>query len=787
MKTRLFGSTTLVFATFTYGAISSSAAQTLQNEHLTLANEQSAPRALNIGLAASSPELLSACWIEEKARDCQVLARLQPARLVLQSAQTSSPPDDESEAASVRYEPSRERSWIDNIVITPRASIYFDNSNDRESSTLAGISDLSTPSLQDIYQDLLGPSANFSQTFTSVTNRAPQLSFEMYGASIGYNFRDDATQLSLTALFGETNSTAETILTALNRLSVSALAAEDAQFTFATQIHEIERTDIELTLQRRLDERFAVLGGFRYERFDTDITTSAMSRASSNIVNLANYILSGGSDPLTTAGASTVNITGSSRATLEAFSLRAGVSGYATFGTRQLAYVSGLAHVAHIPEARMRGVGEARSASTPSVAEPFTIDDKAPAETLIGPDITVGYQYRISDRFSFDARYRFQSYFPISGYASFDDPRVNHGFMLGVSAWLGPVNTETDARQLEIERTPARAPAERYSGWEFAFTPRASFYFDNIAQLEDRTNDQSIIRAPSAAEVDELALFFGEDVSVDTAIVGTSSSAPQIAWPLYGGSLTFGPRGGTAQYTLTALVGDANIRQRDVSVGNVDLTIGSFISEDIFVIDRAYTQELTRTDIELTAQWRLSESSAFLAGARFEQMEGEYIGETRASQSQMRENFVAGYAGATPLPTGFHYDLAEYGYTSTGEQNLENYSVRLGLAGFAPFDSRQLVYVNVFAHASYSPESTVSFTNIGFSGEALPSTRIVKPEETAIGPDVTVGYQFRLNDNVSFDARYRAIGYFALSGQRSFEDPRVSHGLTIGLSMWFGR
>jgi hypothetical protein len=268
--------------------------------------------------------------------------------------------------------------------------------------------------------------------------------------------------------------------------------------------------------------------------------------------------------------------------------------------------------------------------------------------------------------------------------------------------------------------------------------------------------------------------------------MGTSSAAPQIAWPLYGAAMTLGRRGGAVQYTLTALAGDASISQLDVSVGTIDLNIANLTAEDLFAIERRYVQDLSRLDIEFTAQWRLSDATALLAGARFEQMEGDYTGETRAVQSLMSENLVSGLSGSTPLPGGFHYGLAEYGFSSSGVQELENYSVRLGLAGFARLGDRQRVYVNGFAHASYSPESITWFDNVDLNNDPMPATRIIKPEEIAVGPDVTVGYQFQLTENVSFDARYRAVGYFSVSGQRDADDPRVGHGLSIGLSVWFG-
>jgi len=57
--------------------------------------------------------------------------------------------------------------------------------------------------------------------------------------------------------------------------------------------------------------------------------------------------------------------------------------------------------------------------------------------------------------------------------------------------------------------------------------------------------------------------------------------------------------------------------------------------------------------------------------------------------------------------------------------------------------------------------------------------------ESAIGPDISVGYVHRFTDTIGLDVRYRAIVYFPISGSRSFDDPRVNHGINAGLTFNF--
>jgi hypothetical protein len=61
---------------------------------------------------------------------------------------------------------------------------------------------------------------------------------------------------------------------------------------------------------------------------------------------------------------------------------------------------------------------------------------KAAGELSAGPDLSVGYSLRLNARMGLDARYRGVFYFPLSGSRSISDPRVNHGFNLGISVAL---------------------------------------------------------------------------------------------------------------------------------------------------------------------------------------------------------------------------------------------------------------------------------------------------------------------------------------------------------------
>ena len=59
--------------------------------------------------------------------------------------------------------------------------------------------------------------------------------------------------------------------------------------------------------------------------------------------------------------------------------------------------------------------------------------------------------------------------------------------------------------------------------------------------------------------------------------------------------------------------------------------------------------------------------------------------------------------------------------------------------------------------------------------------------DTSIGPDISVGYMYRLSDRFGFDVRYRATIYFPIAGDFEFKDSRVNHGVGVGFTTWFGR
>jgi hypothetical protein len=106
--------------------------------------------------------------------------------------------------------------------------------------------------------------------------------------------------------------------------------------------------------------------------------------------------------------------------------------------------------------------------------------------------------------------------------------------------------------------------------------------------------------------------------------------------------------------------------------------------------------------------------------------------------------------------------------------------LRGGAAAYAAFDEKHLFFVNGMLQITRDPG--ISFTDT-YAGQ---SVKYKDQAETTVGPDFSVGYIYQLSDRFNFDVRYRAAIYFPISGPFDFKDSRVKHGLTLGVTTWFG-
>ena len=313
------------------------------------------------------------------------------------------------------------------ISITPRFSLYFDNTEQRQSDLGEASNteeELAETNAQ--LREIFGPTANLSAEPSQSAIAANQLVFPMFGLSVTAG--GQSTQFTLTGMYGKSNADGLVVETSTQRFEVLDFAAEDIVTTTSQGELEYKRYDVEATVQHRLNETFSVLGGVRYERVEGSGEFDVVSTGSTNIQNLVSTLVG---EPIDFELARQ-QLRGAIRGTSETYSLRAGAAAYVPVTGRLLTYVNGLLHVSHTP------AGEAIvSATDLSDGSTFEGPVEDTAETAVGPDLSVGLLYRFSDSVALDLRYRGIFYFPAGGDRSIDDPRVNHGLNVGVTFALG--------------------------------------------------------------------------------------------------------------------------------------------------------------------------------------------------------------------------------------------------------------------------------------------------------------------------------------------------------------
>ncbi len=155
------------------------------------------------------------------------------------------------------------------IIISPRVSYYFDNSNVR-------VSDLSDNIRPDPVvdrartrrlQEEFGDEALLVSQEEGSGRLADQTTFPMFGGAITVG--DDRDRFTLNALYRSGKSNVDTVLTSSQRLSAGDVELLDVAVIRANDRIETDKFDVERTWQRRLNEKFAVFAGLRYERLET--------------------------------------------------------------------------------------------------------------------------------------------------------------------------------------------------------------------------------------------------------------------------------------------------------------------------------------------------------------------------------------------------------------------------------------------------------------------------------------------------------------------------------------
>ncbi len=315
------------------------------------------------------------------------------------------------------------------VGFTPRVSRYYDNTMQRVIGSDLAIEEGINAQFADLteeLQDVFGPTALMEALDTDVTSSSGQVDLDLAGLTLTFNLGNDRTQLAFTLLEGDGGTTSDQILRSTVRFTLAGFETTDLWAATSKSELEIERTDFEFTVQHRLNETFALIGGVRVERSDlSTIVTSTMQR-SNNQSNLVSLLLG---DFISLDLADPAVFTSTSEAESMLYSLRFGAAAYAPVGEHSVFFASGLLQWSH----ETSGDDITSTLNVPGIPTSVT-RAPAPEENYIGPDITVGLVRRFGERFDFDARYRASVFFPDS---DSDNPRVNHGLSMGFTFWFG--------------------------------------------------------------------------------------------------------------------------------------------------------------------------------------------------------------------------------------------------------------------------------------------------------------------------------------------------------------
>lgn len=323
------------------------------------------------------------------------------------------------------------------------------------------------------------------------------------------------------------------------------------------------------------------------------------------------------------------------------------------------------------------------------------------------------------------------------------------------------------------------APAQA----DFSFSPRFFLYFDNASQRSSGFDEQNSLlgQADEDASAD-LSDFFGTDVTVDTTSATSAAINNQQVYPLFGGAFTMGlDQGNRTQVTVSALYGQADSEFKTVQTFEQDITVEGFTAQDVITQHMVGDVKSKRLDLELTLQHRLNERFALLGGLRYERIKSSGTLQFDSVASNNASNLFSLLFGEGDVVIG----LNESTGTMRSKVTDHIFSVRAGGAAFANMDARNLVYLNGLVHYTHQSaddsEGRLVVEDLDFDE----TFEIDIKSETAIGPDISVGYVHKFTDTIGLDVRYRAIVYFPIGGSRDFDDPRVNHGVNAGLTFNF--
>ena len=315
---------------------------------------------------------------------------------------------------------------------------------------------------------------------------------------------------------------------------------------------------------------------------------------------------------------------------------------------------------------------------------------------------------------------------------------------------------------------------------DFSISPRFFLYFDNASQRQSGFESVAGLAAGQDAEESaRLSDIFDTPVVVATDNVTSASINNQVVYPLFGGAVTMDlDRAKRTQVTLSALYGKSDSNFRTLQNIGQSISALGFTANDILALTMDGPVKTKRLDVELTFQHRLNERFALLGGLRYEHLNSKGKFDVGFTSSNNASNLFQLLFGDGDIELG----LNESEGTSSVKTSDNIYSVRFGGAAFAPIGKRDMVYVNGLIHVTHSAKANGKSRFVVPELDFDQSEDIKVQSETTLGPDIAVGYQHKFTDSVGVDLRYRGIFYFPVSGNKSIDDPRVNHGLNVGLT-----
>lgn len=227
-------------------------------------------------------------------------------------------------------------------------------------------------------------------------------------------------------------------------------------------------------------------------------------------------------------------------------------------------------------------------------------------------------------------------------------------------------------------------------------------------------------------------------------------------FPMFGGSLSanFDSFTPNTRYTVSLLYGEAETSRSLLGGTTIDS-----LSDRVSSIRIESTAKAERVDFEFTSETRLTGFANLVLGVRYE----ESLISIEDSQITRRL-----------LDEGDAQILVDNATLDDSLDWYKLYTARAGIASSIPIDdaNKHRAYANLLAFAGHR--------EVKPGGDGVPLD-----EASVMGPDLAVGYNYALSEDVSLDLRYRAAVFFFLSGRRDFGDAKVTHGPMISLSKRF--